>query len=475
MDWTNPETIDTAFYTMKGLEDLAKSVPADARPKLLDALAGHFSLPKPPDLEDQSVKRVFVFSRMKLDTLPDQEESRALFTRVVSEALGAPVIQVAPPSLDDLPLLAGSNLTQQHVSSPKAEREIPEVATFPKQAVRPIPSNQTRMPLAQEPKSDHAPASRGAVSSMQQAVQSSAAPAKSTANAPAISTAIYKPPTDAVPSYISGQAPASRPDGITSGYTSMLLAHPQVKSLRDMSNWLSGKPWTSRSVAIAFPQSSANVEKVVEEEAEMSQGMSLYLKRIGCMEIAPPSDLYQEWNPAGHADWLLEQGSGPIRDDALNYFAWAIGDAVAIFSDEKAKALHDHGAVMSFGSEVAQMITNAADIEQEYLANYDATKEAELPQQIILGSISPRGQIVPGLTLRRAAFMHVAAGMEIGDCLVEALADFRMAQVQRDLAEQYDQEMADSVYQCFNEVFFSDCKSDAGEYRVAKNVIRLTF
>lgn len=476
MDWTNPESIDTAFYTMKGLEDLARSIPEASRSKLLSSLAQHFSIPEPPNTEDQSVKRIFVFSRMKLDTLPDQEESRAFFSRSVSEAMTSLALTASAP-------VRPQPMTQRaEVAQPDAAERRPIEAEVPKPVQRsavPAASAPVRHPPVQPVVTEITPRPIASQAKMplEQKVDVSlkSAPVKPSVppSAAASNVTMFRPPADRPTAWISGREPDGKPIDLPSGFTSMLLPHPKVDNLRDMSNWISGKPWSARSVVISFPQSPANVDRFVEEESEMSQGMALYLKRMGCMEIAQPSAIYKEWNPVGHADWLLAKGDEEIRVDALNYFAWAIGDALAVFTDGRIRTLHEHGASMTFGREAAQMITNLGNMEAGFLSEYDPEMEEHLADANILGSVNPRARIAPGISLRRAAFMHVARGADIGDCCVEALAELRLAQVQRQLMARYGEETANEAILAFNAIFFTDCQSDADAYRIAKNEVSL--
>ncbi|MFG6080356.1 hypothetical protein ACEUZ9_000906 [Paracoccus litorisediminis] len=491
-DWTDPDTVEQTFYTMKDLDALAAALPVAGREGVMGGVAKIFGLPAMADLSDKAMKQVFVFARMKLDTISDQHAARARFRDLVIASIKGNVIEngavnsrqaldAADPKDTDSQAMQASPAarpaTQVEPQAPRAQQSLGLDTPPARPEKHPAAQARTQTAPNREIPDEANPARSGAPQSRPAAHVAAAVPQQPNAQPSPQST----PPTapqavpqlrvSAVPLFPNG--PLS-PERLPSDYAKLLLPRPKSGDRRALSAWISGLPWAPAMIAIGFPETPTNSDMVVDQEGELSQGPDMYLKRVGGIEISAPDPTLRDVNPAGHARWLLKVAGPEIDRAALADFVECLKEAIATFSNERLDLLKSLGAKLEFGSEAAALVSAASRLEAEFLDEMsdDRDRTAQLGFH---ASPNPQCRLDRGLALRRAAFMHVALGKDLGDALVEGLADLRQAQAMRLIEDDLGWEAAAAVSLTFNGVFFQDCRAALHSYRLAKNEHEMSF
>lgn len=141
--------------------------------------------------------------------------------------------------------------------------------------------------------------------------------------------------------------------------------------------------------------------------------------------------------PDGTADaaWCVRLGRdvgryGVTHERAVERLAAALREQVRQGPADRSDPLVRNGAVLIVREELAEAVCGLIDAEAEYLA--DGPQEAHGPDQNLLGSFSPDGDLARGRCLERALVLHLSAGAPMGGAMRQSLAEFRIAQALRE-------------------------------------------
>lgn len=418
------------FHTMKGLDELAAEIPqGPARDALPAFLSEKFGVPGHGS-DNDSLKRLFIFCRLKLDTYPDAESMQAVFLDAVSVAIQPGAVQSVRPAAAD-PVSEEGHALREAPDAPPAHAPPaparPRVDPAPAAAARPAPG-------------------RAAPSSV------NGHDASATADDPVLFPG--QPFTGDLPIH----------------YPSLLLPCPdqgRVQSTR--SRWLSGELWGRDALGIGFGDLSHRAEeRLADAEAEMSADPAAYAARNGITMVSGAilNAAPREWlQSAAAASGQELPGPAELTRALRDAFA----KAIVLFAPDRATLLAGLGARILAGPDARESFACAMQIERSFLADWQDGEGRRA--QILLGSPHPERAMSEGTALTRAAVTHLITGRQFADCLVEGLAELRLAQALRGQPE----DCSTRIISGFDRIFFHDCQAALDDYRFAKNAVEMAI
>lgn len=401
------------FHTMKDFDLLAAQIPeGTARAALPGLLSEKFGVPA-HGTDGASLARLFTFCRLKLDTYADTETMRSFFVETLCHALD-PLAVPAEPAAYRAAVPASDTVACDEASS------------------SPIVKNTINAEDGSKP------VSRTATT--------------------AVASVIKATPEDRI--LFPGQPAAGE---LPIHYPALLLPCPDGgRKKASRSRWLSGEIWGHDAVVIGFGDlSHRSEERMADAEAEMAADPVAYAERNDIRMMRADT-----LNNAP-SDWLAQAAQGgsvpePSEPEVTRALRDAFAKAVLLYSPDHATTLAGLGARIEVGKGAAASFAQALRVEQSLLMDWDDGENRRA--QMLLGAPHPDRAIGPGTALARSAITHMLTGRQLADCLIDGLAELRLAQVLRGL----DEEEATLAMIGFDQVFLADCQAPLESYRFAK-------
>lgn len=119
---------------------------------------------------------------------------------------------------------------------------------------------------------------------------------------------------------------------------------------------------------------------------------------------------------------------------AADYLARAIAHYLECHEPENRNTLKGFGADLVIGVNIAEAVAGVLDAEKNYLG--DGPADTSGPAQNLSGSISPECDLSRPICLERAVAMHFSASIPLGKALRDAVSEFRIAQVMREIGHE---------------------------------------
>ena len=189
--------------------------------------------------------------------------------------------------------------------------------------------------------------------------------------------------------------------------------------------WISGKSWHPLALSFSFKNKALlDPDEIMDLETEIHSNAADLLARSGVKPAQELSCIEQSAKTLSSIGRDL--GVGRTDDMARLQFLKAFDRIHAHHFPAEHNALRSHGAKLEIHEDLADVIRSCLDVVTFWIGD-----GYEGEEQNYTGTLSGSYNLVPGVALERAVYLHLKTGVAMPDAILDAMIELREAQAGR--------------------------------------------